>query len=263
MKKPTCEDCYLVKKRDLKNNYYSLTFENYKRAKDCQPGHFIQIDLPSTDIFFRRPMSVASVTPRENKIEMIFKVVGKGTNLLKHLKKGSPVNILGPLGVPFKLPLKNDNIILIAGGVGFPPLMFLTLNLIEKGYDPRKINFFYGGRSAEDILEKSRIKNTGVKFNPVTEDGSLGDKGLITQPVEKFIKESKGKLRIYSCGPEGMLKAVDELGQKYNLPGQLSLEAPMPCGVGICLGCVVPLVEGGYTRVCCDGPVYEIGEVIL
>ena len=98
----------------------------------------------------------------------------------------------------------------------------------------------------------------------MTEDGSYGEKGLVTGPVERYIKSGdKAKMRLYGCGPDGMLRAVNELGLRLGVPGQLSLEAPMPCGVGICLGCVVPLVKGGYARVCQDGPVFEIGEVAL
>lgn len=263
MTKPICQDTLLIKKRDLKNGYYSFTFGNYLKVKDCRPGHFIQIELPFTNIFFRRPMSIASSGLPKGSIEMIFKVVGSGTELLRQLEKGSTVNILGPLGVPFKNPKKNERVLIVAGGVGFPPLLYLTNTLIEKGYDPKHIEFIYGGRSSADILEVSRIKKTKVNFHPVTEDGSFGEKGLVTKPLEKLLKTGSSNFRIYSCGPEGMLKAVNNLGLKYNVPGQLSLEAPMPCGLGICLGCVVPLTKGGYSRVCCDGPVYEIGEVAL
>jgi len=222
------------------------------------------MEIPSTDIFFRRPMSIAGVRTATNEIEVIFKVVGKGTKLMKQLKIGDRVNILGPLGLPFTLPQKRETAVLVAGGVGFPPLLYLAEEMISKGHDPKKIEFFYGGRSRQDILEAARIKKLGLNFHPVTEDGSLGEKGLITRPVERFfIEPSSQKLRIFSCGPEGMLKAVDELGLKYKIPGQLSLEAPMPCGIGICLGCVVPLRAGGHARVCKEGPVFEIGEVIL
>lgn len=264
MTKPDCCDAYVVKRKDLKNDYYFLSFKEYPLTKKCKPGHFIHMEIPSTDIFFRRPMSIAGVRTDRDEIEVIFKVVGKGTNLMKQLQKGDRVNILGPLGLPFTLPKKNETAILVAGGVGFPPLLYLAEEMVNKGYDPKKIEFFYGGRSKPDILEATRIKKLGVNFHPVTEDGTLGEKGLITKPVERYLVENGSKkLRIFSCGPEGMLKAVDELGLKYNIPGQLSLEAPMPCGIGICLGCVVPLRAGGHARVCKEGPVFEIGEVLL
>jgi dihydroorotate dehydrogenase electron transfer subunit len=263
MTKPYTQDTYLIKKRNLKNGYYSFTFSGYKKTSQCRPGHFIQVGIPSANIFFRRPMSIASVDTNNGYIEMIFKVIGVGTELLQKLKKGDSVNILGPLGVPFSKPKKNERIVIVAGGVGFPPLMFLANSLVENGFDPKKIDFFYGGRSSEDILEKNRIKKIGVNFYPITENGTFGEKGLVTKPLENLIQNNSSNIKIYSCGPEGMLKAVNELGLKYNVPGQLSLEAPMPCGVGICLGCVVPLTDGDYARVCCEGPVFDIGEVAL
>ena len=262
MIKPTCADTFLIKKRDLQNNYFSYIFQPYPLVKKCKPGHFVQLQLPNSDIFFRRPFSIAGVTSK-GEIEIIFKIFGKGTALLANLAKGDKVNLLGPLGVPFKFPKKNEKTIIIAGGVGFPPLMYLVVEMIAKGYDPKSIQFFYGGRSSVDILEKNRLKKLGVNFIPVTEDGSYGSQGLVTKPVEEYIQSSKDKMRIFSCGPTGMLKAADALGIKYNIPGQISLEAPMPCGVGICLGCVKEKTSGGHARVCCDGPVFEIGEIIL
>jgi len=264
MIKPACENAFIIKKRNLRNDYYSLRFAPLTYLERCRPGHFVHILLPSTDILFRRAFSIADVSVENKELEIIFKAVGRGTSLLASLKKGDMVDILGPLGVPFKFPRKNENIVIIAGGIGFPPLLYLVKELVKKGHEPGKIEFFYGGRSTPDILDKSRIKKLGVSFRPVTEDGTMGEKGLVTAPVEKYILANKSKnMRIFSCGPVAMLKAVDALGLKYNLPGQISIEAPMPCGIGVCLGCVVPLVKGGHTRVCCDGPVYNLGEVVL
>ncbi|RKX17462.1 MAG: dihydroorotate dehydrogenase electron transfer subunit, partial [Candidatus Zixiibacteriota bacterium] len=160
---------------------------------------------------------------------------------------------------------KNEKVIMVAGGVGFPPLMYLAVEMIEKGHNPKNIVYFYGGHSKEDILERARLKKTGINLIQVTEDGSIGSKGLVTKVLKNYLNklESLKNLRLYSCGPEGMLKAVDGIGLEYDIPGQISLEAPMPCGVGICLGCVVPLKKGGHARVCCEGPVFDIGEVSL
>ena len=264
MTKPTCEDTSLVKKRDLKNDYFSAVFGGYSRVKHCRPGQFIQIQLPCTDVYFRRPMSIASASTETGEIEVLFKVVGRGTRLLGNLNKGSAVNILGPLGVPFSLPKKSETAIMVAGGVGFPPLLYLASEMVKAGHDPKKIQFFYGGKTSSDLIERPRIKKLGLEFHPVTEDGSVGQKGLVTEPVEDFINaNSNGRLRMYGCGPEGMLKATDEIGVRLGVPGQVSLEAPMPCGVGVCLGCVVPLVKGGHARVCMEGPVFDIGEVLL
>jgi dihydroorotate dehydrogenase electron transfer subunit len=263
MIRPACEDTFVIKNRNLKNDYHLLALGPYSRSCHCKPGHFVHIKLPTADVFFRRAFSIAHVSSH-NGIEIILKVLGRGTKVMAGLRKGDPVNLLGPLGTPFKLPKKNQTALIIAGGIGFPPLLFLTCEMIRRGWDPKQIVFFYGGHSAIDILERSRIKRLGVIFQPVTEDGSLGETGLVTESVEKHILSCRSdRFRIYGCGPPGMLKATNDLGLKHGIPGQLSLEAPMPCGIGVCLGCVVELAKGGHARVCCDGPVFDIGEVML
>jgi dihydroorotate dehydrogenase electron transfer subunit len=262
MTRPTCEETVLVNVRDLNNQYFSMTFGPYSRADECRPGSFLHLRLPSTEIYFRRPMSVAGIDPRKKQVEIIFKIAGRGTTLLAKYRKGDRIDLLGPLGAPFSLPKKSERVVIVAGGVGFPPLLYLAGELVGKGYDPKKIEFFYGGRKAADLLERSRIRKLRVNFHPATDDGSFGEKALITKPVERFVSEHRDeKLHLYACGPDGMLKAVNDLGMKYGIDGQLSLEAPMPCGIGVCLGCVVPLTAGGYARVCCEGPVFDIGEV--
>lgn len=264
MIKAACVDTILVRKRNLKNDYYSVTFAPFPPARHSRPGQFVHLQLPSSDLYFRRAFSVASVNPDSSEIELIFKVFGRGTRILSKLRRGDPVNLMGPLGKPFELPRKNQTTIMVGGGVGFPPLLFVAEVMVNNGCDPATIEFFYGGQTAADIVERSRLKRLGLRFHPVTDDGSLGIKGLVTEAVESHISQSRPqRLRILACGPEGMLKAVDQLGLKYNVKGQLSLEAPMPCGLGICLGCVVELTNGTHARVCREGPVFNIGEVNL
>jgi len=264
MIKPSCEDTTVLKKRVLKNGYFSLLFSPYSRSAECKPGSFIHVKLPSTDVHFRRAMSVASVDGRSKQLEIIFKVFGRGTTLLSRMHVGDTVNILGPLGGTFRPPRKDERAIIVAGGVGFPPVMFLAERLISEGHDPKLIHFFYGGRTTGDIIERSRIKKLGTHFHPATDDGSYGRKGFVTEHVETFLQDNSDEnLQIYACGPEGMLREVDRLGRQYGVPGQVSLEAPMPCGIGVCLGCIVPLTKGGYARVCVDGPIFNIGEVKL
>ncbi len=264
MIKPTCQDTHVLRKKDLKNDYYSLTLGPYPRTGLCRPGHFFHVQLPATDIFFRRAFSVAGVSTADNTVEIIFRPSGHGTRLMSRLRKGDCLNLLGPLGTPFAFPRKNECVVMAAGGVGMPPLLFFIEAMAARGFDMRQVHFFYGGRSAGDIVYRQRIKAAGVHGYWVTEDGTLGRKGLVTEPLNEFLQaNARAKMRLYSCGPEPMLKAVNTLGLQYHVPGQLSMEAPMPCGIGVCLACVVPLTNGGHARVCVDGPVFDIGEVAL
>jgi len=262
MTKATCESTRLIKRRNLKNDYYSFTFAPFSAAGRCRAGHFVHAKLPTGVVFFRRAFSVAAVDTDRREVELIMKVMGRGTRIMAGMRPGDPVNLLGPLGQPFKPPRKAERAILVAGGVGFPPLLFLAEQLMMRGHDPGRIVFLYGGRSGADIIERNRIRKLGVDLRIMTENGSLGRRGLVTDPL-KAVVDGGVASRIYACGPEGMLKAVNDLAQNLGIPGQLSLEAPMPCGIGVCLGCVVPLTAGGHARVCCDGPVFEIGEVAL
>jgi len=262
MTKATCEDTRLIKRRNLRNDYYSFTFAPFSAAGRCRAGHFVHARLPTGEVFFRRAFSVASVDPEENEVELIMKVMGRGTRIMAGMRNGDPISLLGPLGRPFAPPRKSERAILVAGGVGFPPLLNLADQMIRRGHDPEKIIFLYGGRSRADIVERSRIRRLGVQLRIMTEDGSLGDRGLVTDPLNEIV-QGGGPARVYACGPEGLLKAVNEQALTLKVPGQLALEAPMPCGIGVCLGCVVPLTAGGHARVCCDGPVFEIGEVAL
>jgi dihydroorotate dehydrogenase electron transfer subunit len=250
--------------RRLSDDCHSLVFGPCAKARQCRPGQFLHIRLPESRVYFRRAMSLASVDPDTGAVEVIFKVVGAGTRALAACRKGTVLDVINPLGNGFAKPKKSETIVLVAGGVGFPPLFYFATELIRQGRDPRTIEYFYGGRTASDLVERGRIKKLGVRFHAVTDDGSFGEHGLVTEAVVRYIAANIGeKLRLYACGPEPMLRATDDLALAHGIPGQLSLEAPMPCGIGVCLGCVVTLRNGEHARVCHDGPVFNIGEVLL
>jgi dihydroorotate dehydrogenase electron transfer subunit len=253
----------IFKKHRLSNGYYRFEVGPFPKVSAITPGQFIHLKIPDTNIYFRRAFSVYDINPETDTIEIIFKVFGRGTALLAKLRDGDVVDILGPLGNGFTLPRKNETAVMVAGGIGMPPIYFLAKHLIEKGYDPDKILYFYGGNTKDDLVDIARIRKIGVKLYSATLNGSSGFKGLVTEAIMNKIDLNAKNIHFFACGPEGMLKAVDDLARKHNIPGQLSLEAPMPCGIGVCLGCIRPLREGGYTRVCREGPVYNIGEVIL
>lgn len=258
------ERVHITRTRHLSRDYCSMTLGPCSRVSKCRPGQFVHLGLPCRDVFFRRAMSIAAVDSGKGELEIIFKVFGRGTAILKKMRTGDELDLLGPLGNGFGAPRKNETCLLIGGGIGFPPLYFLARQLTEDGFDAKRIEFFYGGKTSDELVERSRIRKLGVNFHPVTDDGSYGVAGLVTTVVEDYLTAAAGrKLRVYACGPAAMLKATDDLAMKHEIPGQLSLEAPMPCGIGVCLGCIVPLRAGGYARVCAEGPVFKVGEVEL
>jgi dihydroorotate dehydrogenase electron transfer subunit len=263
MSKIVVEQTEIIKKSKLGNSFYSIRLASFSKAARIVPGQFVHVKIPNPEIFFRRAFSVYDVDGASGTIEILFKAIGRGTAFLAELHKGDRLDIIGPLGNGFSLPKKNEKIILAAGGVGMPPLYFLARTLINKNYDPRKIHFFYGGAKKSDLIELNRIKKLGIDLITSTDDGSFGIKGFVTVAINGFLEKNPDKYRLYACGPPGMMKAADNLALEKNIPGQLSLEAPMPCGIGVCLGCIMPLRKGGNTRVCREGPVYNIGEVLL
>lgn len=263
MSKIKVENVEIIRKKSLGRGNFLFDLAPFSITRSIKPGQFIHVRQPGTNLLFRRAFSVYDFDPDNKQLSIIFKVFGRGTTMMSKLEKGAELSILGPLGNGFKLPSKRESVILAAGGVGMPPIYLLARKLLEKGHDPEKIWYFYGGASKDDLVEMARIKKLGIRFYPATDDGTHGFKGFASEAIKATLDLSGGAYRIYACGPEGMLKAIDELAMSNNLPGQLSLEAPMPCGIGICLGCIKPLRAGGYTRICREGPIYEVGEVLL
>ncbi len=263
MSKIVVENLSVIKKKKLAPGYFSIRMAPFSKVKSIRPGQFVHLQIPNSNIYFRRAFSIYSANIEEKSFEILFKVVGRGTSAMALIRKGDKLGVLGPLGTVFRKPKRNELIGLTAGGVGIPPIYYFARYLIEKGHNPEKLFFFYGGRERTDLVELTRLKKLKLNLILTTEDGSLGIKGLVTSALEDWICRNDSKKVIYACGPEGMLKAVDRLALKYNIPGQLSLEAPMPCGIGVCLGCIRPLRTGGYTRVCREGPVFDTGEIIL
>jgi len=227
-----------------------------------EPGQFYMLRGEwGADPLLPRPLSILGEDPSAGTIRFLLKVVGKGTQRLYELEPGQRVTGLGPLGRPFPREVfpKDRPAVLVGGGVGVPPLVFLAEALCREG---SAFTFLQGARSAEDLLCMEELEALGVSPVITTEDGSAAEKGLVTTPLELAL--AGGSSAVYSCGPEGMLKAVARICSG-KAPSHLSLEARMGCGYGVCLGCVVAVNRDGkrvYERVCQEGPVFD-GEVIL
>ena len=241
----------------LIDDYYLLTIINDEQSKNVRAGQFfgLHVITHSTDPLLYRPISVFDVNGDE--ITFLYRAVGRGTEILSQQKAGVTLNALGPLGNGFKVADECKSAALVGGGVGMPPLYFLT-----KTNPTVNFTFYYGGRSKEHILLLNRwnaLNNVEVVIT--TDDGSLGDKGLVIVPFEKDVLSGKFD-QVFACGPTPMLRAVDKIAAENNLQGQISLEARMACGVGACLACVCPTIYGMKKRVCADGPAFKIGEVL-
>jgi len=212
-----------------------------------------------TDPLLRRPLSIHRVDVSSGTIALLYEVVGRSTELLSMKKASSGVNVIGPLGNSFSFSstVKCNSNILVAGGMGIAPLFFLAQHL-----RPATTTVLIGARTAADILCAADFKKLGCEVRTVTEDGSLGFRGLVTDLLDGILVERTGshKIALYGCGPKPMLEAMADLCSKHGLAAELSLESHMACGIGACRGCVVPTVRG-YMRVCKEGPVFKTGDL--
>jgi dihydroorotate dehydrogenase electron transfer subunit len=253
--------CKIIHHAPLKAGYWTLTLDAKEIASQAQPGQFVHIRIPSLEnTALRRPFSIFGAT--DGKLKILYKTVGRGTDKLNALKPGDKLSVIGPLGKGFPLTLKGVPL-LVAGGYGVAPLCFLAEKL------PRKGMAFIGARTADDILASELLQHMGWSVFIATQDGSMGETGLVTLPLDRQINQLKLKnlaFDLFACGPDGMLKAVGQRAIEHNMKGWLSLDKHMVCGVGACLACIQKLRKEDGTewigRVCRDGPIFESREII-
>ncbi len=255
--------------QDLGAGNYLLTLRSPDQARLVQPGQFVMlkcVEELNGPPLLRRPFSVFDIhrqprTGRPAGLLILVKDVGSGSHKLSRLEPGNEIFSLGPQGRPFKVSAEMRNRVrvacLVAGGVGIAALYLLARGLIEQNVKPL---LFYGGRSGADLVLRDCFERLGISVACSTEDGSLGERGLVTQPLDRFLREHRHPdLRIYACGPWGMMKASHELAVRYGVPCEVSLEARMGCSLGACMGCVIhgwdESGEEQYLRVCQEGPI--------
>lgn len=210
------------------------------------PGQFAQIQVPG--FFLRRPISISSVDG--NVMHILYKVVGAGTSYMEAMQAGDTLNVFAPLGHGFSTEYEKP--LLIGGGVGVPPLYELARCYVQKGIQPVVV---LGFNTAQEIFLEEAFQKLGCAVYIATMDGSFGTKGTVLDVL--LANHLQGTIQ--ACGPLPMLKALQTTG----LPGEISLEARMACGMGACMGCVVKTFDGQSRRVCKDGPVFDIQEVEL
>lgn len=235
---------------------YAVLYFAGQRATSGAPGQFVMVRGDwGTDPILPRAFSLIEVGKQGS---ILVRAVGKGTGLLIRMKPGDPLYVLGPQGKGFDLNLKGRIPVLVAGGVGVAPLVFLGEQLARKGASCLSI---YGARTARDLPLRERLEACG-NLTITTEDGSAGRKGMVTEPLRDLLSGTDPSSHVvFSCGPHGMLRAVARACGEAGVPCQVALESPMACGMGTCRGCAVEDAAGGYKYVCCDGPVFEAEEI--
>jgi dihydroorotate dehydrogenase electron transfer subunit len=259
----------VIRHDDLGRDHFLLTLECPAIAREARAGQFVMIRTrQGFDPLLRRPMSICRVLPgRRGRIEILYKVVGEGTRCLSQQTVGATLPTLGPLGNGFRLPPEGTRPILVSGGIGIAIFPFLVESL-RAARRPMPL-LVYGARAAPDLVALDFFRKRRVPMRLATEDGSRGTRGYVTRLLEPILsgRDGAGSLEIFACGPTPMLKAVGELALRSGVPCQLALESQMPCGIGVCLGCVVrcPADERGpiFRRVCAEGPVFGAAEVVL
>ncbi len=253
----------LIEKKELIPGIFKFSVNAKEIVQTAKPGHFIEIRV-NDDIepFLRRPISIHNMDINSGKLEFIFQVKGKGTEILSKKKVGDLIDIIGPLGNGTFKYEKYENIAIIGGGIGVFPLYELAKNAKNDG---KKVYTYLGFRNKDLVVLEEEFTNVSTSLTLTTDDGSYSQKGFAIDFLKKDIEDGKID-SIFACGPLPMLKAVRNLAIEKGIPCQISLEERMGCGLGVCLGCAVktansPEEAPQYVHVCKAGPVFDAGYV--
>jgi dihydroorotate dehydrogenase electron transfer subunit len=227
---------------------------NDELLPEILPGQFVQILVDnSPHIFLRRPISVNFVDKEKNELWLLIQAIGEGTAKICETEAGCKMNLIFPLGNAFTIPQVKGNYLLVGGGVGTAPMLFLGKMLHEKGLS---CDFLLGGRSEGDILQRHHFAQYGNLYC-TTEDGSLGEKGFVTH---HSLLRNKRYDFIFTCGPKPMMMAVAHYAHHNGFACEVSLENLMACGFGACLCCIEKTIRGNVCA-CTEGPVFNMNEL--
>ncbi len=234
--------------------YFRLVVRAPQIAPLVQPGQFAHVRIPPLKTaLLRRPFSIFQVTG--DTFSILYKTVGQGTEVLARMRPGEELSVIAPLGRGFTLPAAGgETPLLVAGGYGMAAMYLLAERSPQRGI------VFVGGRRRVDILCEAEFAALGWEVRTATEDGSQGEKGFVTQPLQAELRRGVAGRKLFACGPTPMLRAVGKLAEEFHLPAELSMDEHMCCGVGVCLACVIPVKAGAaweYKRTCTEGPVFD------
>lgn len=227
-----------------------------------QPGTFLHVAVPGEDLVLRRPISIAAVNQGAGTCAIVYKEEGDGTERLARCRAGDQLEVLGPLGnqgFPVEEPLPGDDVLLIGGGVGVPPLYFAACELVKRGVS---VSVILGFQTAVAVFYARAFNElSGCKVHVMTDDGSNGRAGTV---IDALNERPSAPDWLFSCGPRGMLRAIETNAADSKTNGYVSLEERMGCGIGACFACVCETNDGAsYRKICRDGPVFAFKEVVL
>jgi dihydroorotate dehydrogenase electron transfer subunit len=245
----------VISNTELRPGHHLIRVEAPSIAAEARPGQFITIGCRQ-DLILRRPLSIHGVD-KSNQISILFAVVGAGTYWLSQRQKSEKLDLLGPLGNGFSIKPASKNLLLAAGGIGIAPLVFLAHKALEDG---KCVKLILGARTKNRLYPKALLPER-VEALITTEDGSDGEKGKVTDVLPRYVDWAD---QIYACGPIAMYKEIagQRKHRRSKTPIQVSLEVRLGCGIGACFGCSIKTIKG-MKRVCIDGPVFNLDEVML
>jgi len=253
-------DAEILFNKEIARDTYLMGLRAPQIAAQAKPGQFVMIRVrPGMDPLLRRPFSICGITGGEN-IVILYRVVGMGTALMSGVEEGNRMAVLGPLGRGFEMPGADQASVLVAGGMGVAPLIFLSRQL-----EPSSRTFMAGYGTAAEIVPMDQVAHDPMELLIATDDGSFGHKGPVTDLLEIHLAGMGRQLpTVFTCGPLAMLKRIGRLAAQRGFPCQASLESNMACGLGACLGCAVRSASGRertYDLVCRDGPVFPVQSI--
>lgn len=268
---------------DCGPGYRLLVLAAPQIAAAARPGQFVHVRVPTLEASaLRRPFSIFNA--EDGRLEILYKAVGRGTVALNAVRPGETVEVMGPLGRGFPESC-NGTPLLVGGGYGVAPLYFLARRLLQNAQPatskdlqtpkppspqaPKYPNaptpkLFIGGRTKDDLLALDRFAALGVEIFAATNDGSFGTKGFAVVPLDAELarlREAGAGFEFFTCGPDGLLKAVSERAVSLGVPGWISVDRHMVCGVGACYACIQRTVKGN-ARCCVDGPVFRAETLV-
>jgi dihydroorotate dehydrogenase electron transfer subunit len=265
---PVDVEARVIRNTHLSPDYNVIALAAPEIAAVTAPGQFVMVKSGrGGDPLLRRPFSVFEVLRSDGRVEglsLLSKRVGVTTGMLFDAVEGDVVSCLGPLGRPFEPIEPPGEAWMVAGGVGLAPFATLAEALIDRG---TTTTLFYGARSGSELFYLDWFEERGIRLVLATEDGSVGDRGRITVPLDRELQRAGSTdLMIYACGPEPMLEAVAHVGARFKRPSQVSVERVMGCGMGGCYSCVIPVRDAHaaqhYVRSCIAGPVFRGDDVV-